>query len=306
MSARLSRRRCARAARTATTRPCSASGLRQPAAVGAGDRRRGGAVVRTLRPRHRLPKAGRTLPWDGTSDDGGSVARRPVPAARHAARRRPHVTIPDPIVIDTHPPTIEIGRVHAGRGVSWCTSWPRSRTLSTWSRGRAGDRAATTTPPVDKRTRRAAPCPGSYAVTIYAGDRPATAPRSRPRAGDGRRERLRAGSLHRRRRAGAAAGIAIRGRGWPASASPVDAGVRRARRRPAALADLATSAWTPPPAAAGRGARSWPGTGAGGRRRWSCTAGRGCCCWRRWPPHRPASRCTPAATRRTCWCRSTR
>ena len=37
----------------------------------------------------------------------------------------------------------------------------------------------------------------------------------------------------------------------------------------------------------------------------SSAAGRSCCRWRSSPRSPSASRCTPAATPRTCWCRST-
>jgi hypothetical protein len=73
-----------------------------------------GTPVATLVSRRRYPKTVVHVPWDGTTSAGGRApdGTYELRVTLTSGRR---LTIPDPVVVDTVPPTVTIGAVQHGR-----------------------------------------------------------------------------------------------------------------------------------------------------------------------------------------------
>ncbi|HET6848095.1 MAG TPA: FlgD immunoglobulin-like domain containing protein [Gaiellales bacterium] len=74
-----------------------------------------GSLVRTLAD-HPFPKGRVRVVWDGT-DSSGAVVSDGIYHLRVSLGNGREVTIPDPIVVDTQPPQVTIGKVHIGTAV---------------------------------------------------------------------------------------------------------------------------------------------------------------------------------------------
>ena len=72
-----------------------------------------GDVTRTLAARRPFPKGRLTVRWDGSTNAGSRAADGRYRLRVTLASGR-NVTIPDPIVVDTVPPTIRITHIHTG------------------------------------------------------------------------------------------------------------------------------------------------------------------------------------------------
>jgi hypothetical protein len=77
-----------------------------------------GAVVRRLAGEAAYPKGEVHVVWDGRGDDGLVVPDGKYRLRVTLASDDRNVTIPDPIVVDTHPAGMEIGRITRGPVVS--------------------------------------------------------------------------------------------------------------------------------------------------------------------------------------------
>jgi hypothetical protein len=78
----------------------------------------GGSVVRRLVPEASHPKGDLNAVWDGRADDGDVVPDGKYRLRVTLASDDRDVTIPDPIIVDTHPAGMEIGRVTRGPVIS--------------------------------------------------------------------------------------------------------------------------------------------------------------------------------------------
>jgi len=147
--------------------------LRQPERISLNIVRAGdGTSVRRLIHDERRPAGTVRVVWDGRGDAGGIVPDGRYELAVRLESLDRTVTIPDPIHVDTRPPSVQITRVQRGARVilvHFLASEP-SRTYRLITADGRTIEESRTRPTVTRFTRAAFP-PGLYTVTIYAEDR---------------------------------------------------------------------------------------------------------------------------------------